>query len=99
MVKSKILIFLAILIIIIGLVLFILPIPGISLILISGFALLLYNSPKAQSFTRSLRRRLKLVNDLFLWMEEFIAPRSKIIQTILLKTRISPPDPTKDKTN
>lgn len=99
MIKSKLLIFLAILIIIIGLVLFILPIPGISLILISGFALLLYNSPKAQSVTRAIRRRLKLVNDLFLWMEDFIAPRSKIIRTILLKTRISPQDSIKDKTN
>jgi hypothetical protein len=83
-------------VLIVGVVSMLTPIPGGTLMIAGSLTMLICVSPRAQSCMRFMRVRINWFNKMIFWLEEKVGARISIIGEALKKTR---PDTAGDGSN
>lgn len=77
----------AIILLIIGLISMISPIPGGVILIAIGMSMLICSNAKAQACVKFLRTKSHKVNKIFFWMEEKVGRKINFIGIALAKTQ------------
>ncbi len=85
--KCRVLTILALIVIFFGAVSMVTPIPGGTLLMALGLALLIYASPKARLCVQWARSRMARLDRIVAWLERKAGSRIAVISDTLAKTR------------
>ena len=81
---------LAVILILVGLISMVTPIPGGAILISGGLTMLICASPSAQYCIMWIRAKVNWINKLVAWLEKTIGPRVKVVGVALGKTQ--PPE-------
>lgn len=89
---------LASLLLLLGLISMVTPIPGGVIMIAASLTTLICTSPRVQAGLRDLRSRINLLNRIFNWLEDKVGSRIFFIGDALSRTRPTAPVDTKEGT-
>ena len=78
----------AIILLIIGLISMINPVPGGVILIAIGMSMLICSNAKVQAYIKFLRAKSHKVNKIFFWMEEKVGKKINFIGIALAKTQL-----------